>query len=42
MKKINENTLKMIEIGENLYEIYAVYDLEGLEYDKNIKNNYYI
>ena len=32
----------MIEIGENLYEIYAVYDLEGLEYDKNIKFMAYI
>lgn len=37
LDNIDTNILKMIEIGENLYEIYAVYDLEGLEYDKNIK-----
>lgn len=28
---------KVIEVEENLYEIYSLYDVTGLEYDKNIK-----
>lgn len=28
---------KVIEVEDNLYEIYSLYDVTGLEYDKNIK-----
>ena len=31
------NPFKVIEVEENLYEIYSLYDVTGLEYDKNIK-----
>lgn len=37
LNKAYLNAFEMIEVDTDLYELYVLYDIEGLKYDKNIK-----